>query len=160
MLFVVKTTWNKAHSILFYSILLNRLFRRRSKKEPKLRVTGLCEGNSPVTGEFPYKGPVTQKMFSFDGVVMISGWLGQFNHCCSPGSLGVQASATMLFIMQNKLIIVFCDEVFQLPVSFQCPQMMTKWYYIILNMIKIHFATHNESTMATITDHQILQVPL
>ena len=33
--------------------LLNRLFRRRSKKTPKLHVTGLCEGNSPVTGEFP-----------------------------------------------------------------------------------------------------------
>ena len=33
--------------------LLNRLFRRRSKKISKLCVTGLCEGNSPVTGEFP-----------------------------------------------------------------------------------------------------------
>ena len=33
--------------------LLNRFFRRRSKKTSKLRVTGLCEGNSPVTGEFP-----------------------------------------------------------------------------------------------------------
>ena len=33
--------------------LLNRLSRRRSKKTSKLRVTGLCEGNSPVTGEFP-----------------------------------------------------------------------------------------------------------
>ena len=33
--------------------LLNRLFRRRSKKTSKLRVTGLCEGNSPGTGEFP-----------------------------------------------------------------------------------------------------------
>ena len=32
---------------------LNRLFVRRSKKTSKLRVTGLCEGNSPVTGEFP-----------------------------------------------------------------------------------------------------------
>ena len=32
--------------------LLNRLFRRRSKKTSKLRVTGLCEGNSRVTGEF------------------------------------------------------------------------------------------------------------
>ena len=27
--------------------------RRRSKKTSKLRVSGLCEGNSPVTGEFP-----------------------------------------------------------------------------------------------------------
>ena len=33
--------------------LLSRLFRRKSKKTSKLRVTGLCAGNSPVTGEFP-----------------------------------------------------------------------------------------------------------
>ena len=33
--------------------LLNHLFRRRSKKTSKLCVTGLCAGNSPVTGEFP-----------------------------------------------------------------------------------------------------------
>ena len=36
-----------------HDCLLNRLFRRRPKKTSKLRVTGLCEGNSPVTGEFP-----------------------------------------------------------------------------------------------------------
>ena len=33
--------------------LLNRLLRQRSKKPSKHRVTGLCEGNSPVNGEFP-----------------------------------------------------------------------------------------------------------
>ena len=33
--------------------LLNRPFRRRSKKTLKLGVTGLCVGNSSVTGEFP-----------------------------------------------------------------------------------------------------------
>ena len=36
-----------------YDCLLNRLFRRRSKKTSKLRVTGLCEGKSTGTGEFP-----------------------------------------------------------------------------------------------------------
>ena len=36
-----------------HDCLLNRLFRRRSKKTSKLRVTGLCKGNSPGTGEFP-----------------------------------------------------------------------------------------------------------
>ena len=36
-----------------YDCLLNRLFRRRWKKTSKLRVTGLCAGNSPGTGEFP-----------------------------------------------------------------------------------------------------------
>ena len=33
--------------------LLNRLFRRRSKKTSMLRVTGLCEGNPTTTGRFP-----------------------------------------------------------------------------------------------------------
>ena len=33
--------------------LLNRLFRRKSNKTSKLCVTGLCAGNSLVTGEFP-----------------------------------------------------------------------------------------------------------
>ena len=36
-----------------HDCLLNRLFRHRSKKASKLRVTGLCAGNSPGTGEFP-----------------------------------------------------------------------------------------------------------
>ena len=36
-----------------HDYLLNRLFRRRSKKTSKLRATGLRTGNSPGTGEFP-----------------------------------------------------------------------------------------------------------
>ena len=36
-----------------HGCLLNRLLRRRSKKASKLGVAGLCEGNSPMTGEFP-----------------------------------------------------------------------------------------------------------
>ena len=43
--------------------LLNRLFRRRSKKTSRLRVIGLCAGNSPVTGEFP-----TQKASNAENV--------------------------------------------------------------------------------------------
>ena len=35
-----------------HDCLLNCVFRRRSKKTSKLRVTGLCAGNSPGTGEF------------------------------------------------------------------------------------------------------------
>ena len=34
--------------------LLNLLYRRRSKKTSKLRVTGLCAGNSPETGDTSY----------------------------------------------------------------------------------------------------------
>ena len=36
-----------------HECLLSRLIRRRSKKTSKLRVTGLCTGNSPETGAFP-----------------------------------------------------------------------------------------------------------
>ena len=36
-----------------HDCLLNRLFRRRSKKTSKLRATGLCDGNSSVIGGFP-----------------------------------------------------------------------------------------------------------
>ena len=46
-----------------HGCLLNRLFRRRSKKTSKLRVTG------PVNS--PHKGPVTREMFPFDDVIML-----------------------------------------------------------------------------------------
>ena len=46
-----------------HDCLLNRLLRRKSKKTSHLRVTGLCEGNSPVTGEFPTQKSVTRIMF-------------------------------------------------------------------------------------------------
>ena len=42
-----------ASQITSLTIVLNRLFWRRSKKTTRIRVTGLCAGNSPVTGEFP-----------------------------------------------------------------------------------------------------------
>ena len=57
-----------------HGCLLNRLFRRRSKKTSKRRVTGLCVGNSPVPVNSPHKGPVTRKMFPFDDVIMHIQW--------------------------------------------------------------------------------------
>ena len=53
-----------------YDCLLNRLFRRRWKKTPKLRVTGLCAGNSPVTSEFPAQMASNAEMFPFDDFIM------------------------------------------------------------------------------------------
>ena len=53
-----------------HGCLLNRLFGRRSKKTSKLRVTGLCGGNSPGPVNSPHKGPVTRNMFPFDDVIM------------------------------------------------------------------------------------------
>ena len=50
--------------------LLSRLFRRRSEKTSKFCVTGLCEGNSPVTDEFPAQMASNAEMFPFDDVIM------------------------------------------------------------------------------------------
>ena len=55
----------------------HHLFRRRSKKTSKLHVTGLYEGNPPVTGGIPSQRPVTQKMFPFDDVIMPCWWLSR-----------------------------------------------------------------------------------
>ena len=41
-------------------------------KHQKVRVTGLCVGNSPGPVNSPHKGPVTRKMFPFDNVIMIA----------------------------------------------------------------------------------------
>ena len=61
-----------------------------SKKTSKLRVTGLCEGNSPmtgeftaVTGEFPAQKPVTRNMFPFDDVIMKTGNIDVGDECPS-----------------------------------------------------------------------------
>ena len=70
-----------------HGCLLNRLFRHRSKKTSKLRVTGLCVGNSPGPVNSPHKGPVTRKMFPFDDVIMhvnliqLSNWPGSVHIC-------------------------------------------------------------------------------
>ena len=67
--------------------LLNRLFRCRSKKTAKLRVTGLCVGKSPGPVNSPHKGPVTRKMFPFDDVIMSRiciTWSNITRYCLQP----------------------------------------------------------------------------
>ena len=75
-----------------HDCLLSRLFRHRSKKTWKLRVTGLCEGNSPVTGEFFAQKPVTRKMLSFVSVIM------------SHAEIGIMTTVSFQFEFQLKWI--------------------------------------------------------
>ena len=82
--FPFKWRHNRRDGVLNYQphhCLLNRLFRRRSKKTSKFRVTGLCAVNSPGTGEFPHKWPVTRKMFPFDDVIMLQASLRCLMQC-------------------------------------------------------------------------------
>ena len=66
---VIMTTM--ASLITSLTVVTQRLFRRRSKKTSKLRVTGFCVGNSPWPVNSLHKGPVTRKMFPFDDVTML-----------------------------------------------------------------------------------------
>ena len=47
-----------------HDCVYSRLFRRRSKKTWKLRVTDLCTGNSPETGEFPLQRAINAENVS------------------------------------------------------------------------------------------------
>ena len=51
--------------------LLNHLCRRRSRKTSKLPVTGLCEGNSPVTDELPRQRASNKENAPFDDVIIM-----------------------------------------------------------------------------------------
>ena len=61
--FMLKKSILSAMHHQLHDCLLNRLFRRRSNKTSKLRVIGLCAGNSPVTSEFPAQMASNEESF-------------------------------------------------------------------------------------------------
>ena len=83
-----------------HGCLLNRSFRRRSKKTSKLHVTGLCVGNSPGPVNSPHKGPVTRKMFPFDDVIMLYARVVTRD---IPGLLAVRITAHRTALLGERL---------------------------------------------------------
>ena len=70
-----------------HNCLPKLLFSRRSKKTSKLRATGLCEGNSPVTDEFPAQRASNTENVSIwwlhhhrDSIVVESPWFNRFQY--------------------------------------------------------------------------------
>ena len=60
-----------ASQITSLTIVFSTVYsRRRSKKISKLRVTGLCAGNSPGPVNSRHKGPLTRKLVPFDDVII------------------------------------------------------------------------------------------
>ena len=53
--------------------LLNRLFRRRSKKHQSSTSLAFVRGIQGGPENSPHKGPVTRKVFPFDDVIMVNG---------------------------------------------------------------------------------------
>ena len=109
-----------------HGCLLKRLYMRWSKKTAKLRVTGLCEGNSPGPVNSPHKGPITRKMFPFDDVIMSSQNHGPISRMIffhrsfiSLGTLIFSVSHSDTVIVQNvahdTIIVLSCHGI-----NFQC----------------------------------------
>ena len=82
--------------------LLNRVFRRRSKKTSKLRVTGLCAGNSPVTGEFPAQ-------MTHNAINVSIGWSHHLFLQCDAHFRGSTALEQLCnFLIFHNLIFCYC----------------------------------------------------
>ena len=97
-----------------YDCLFNRLFRRRSKRTSKLRVTGLCVGNSPGPVNSPHKGPVTRKMFPFDDVIMTLVKVRNSSFCRANYS-----ASQAIFIQFALVIFVMVYSRWLFPLSFR-----------------------------------------
>ena len=95
-----------------HDYLLNRYSRRRSRKTPKLRVTGLWEGNSPVTGEFPaQRASDTRKMLPFGDVIMVFHvmyfiWYSTLCHSIESCPLYAFIHVVDTFAFQTHIIVV------------------------------------------------------
>ena len=101
-----------------HDCLLNRLFRRRSKKTSKLRVTGLCVGNSPVTGEFPAQRASNAENVSIwcrlhTGMMSLHyNGLWQHSVCRLQGTTHVKPEQNGRHFLDDIFICIFLDERF------------------------------------------------
>ena len=60
-----------ASQITGLTIFYPTVYLGTDKENTKLHVTGVCAGNSPVTGEFPAQRASNEKKFPFDDVILI-----------------------------------------------------------------------------------------
>ena len=100
-----------------HDCLPNRLFRRRSKKTSKLRVSGLCAGNSPGTGEFPaqmssYAENVSIWWRHHEVVEWVSVWVRStvFPRCRGPYICRVSITYTLESVTYFTLIAIICRK--------------------------------------------------
>ena len=123
-----------------HDCLPNRLFRRRLKKTSKLRVTGLCVGNTPVTGKFP-----TQMANNAENVSI---W---WRHHTGRLSVAWRPHRSFFMVFENASLQGFCVGFFfiffsQLSLSKNNPR-LTQFY----THFKQHFwtlsqySTHSKS---------------
>ena len=122
-----------------YDCLLKGLFRRRSKKTSKLRVTGLCAGNSPVTGEFhAQRASYAENVSIWWRHHDFGDWLGgniPWSHT-SHNVIATNKGNSQLLYIQNDAIVLIIEN----SEHKRTPEVMTaenkirkKWHSIFSN---------------------------
>ena len=115
-----------------HDCLLNRLFRRRSKKTSRPCVTDLCAGNSPGTGEFPAQMASNAEMFPFDDVIVkIMSKRRRDLQCELPFyllNLNIVTVKEILFSCQIALIVFFKHK----PIPHKWKSLNNNWLHIAL----------------------------
>ena len=71
----------------------------RSKKTSKLRITGLCEENSPVIGEFPAQRASNAENVSIDDVIIITKVVAQNQMLLPTSSLSHVKFGIIVFLL-------------------------------------------------------------
>ena len=99
--------------------LLSRLFGRKSKKTSKLRVTGLCVGNSPVTGEFPAQTASNAEFFSI--------WWRHYVYITF-NKYGYAASTSFCLLCIDSLFCFVFVVRYQLSLSPELTLLTLVWY--------------------------------
>ena len=117
--------------------LLSCCFRHRSKKTSKLRVTGLCERNSTVTGEFP-----AQKTSDAENVSIrwrhhaILADYNLINNSMTLGDTAVRSSYTAVIRPMAMHILLSRRKPTKFsPCGFFTPSIQTWWIVEIINAI-------------------------
>ena len=91
---------------LRFDCLLNRLFRRGSKKTSKFHISGLFDGTPSLTDGFPSQGLATWKMFPFDDVIMCLLYPTQTHRAV--------LKALIMALVQKMYVLSFLDSTSQI----------------------------------------------
>ena len=128
--------------------LLNCSLMRRSKKTSKLRVTGLCAGNSPVTGEFPAQMASNAGNVSILWRHHVAYWPHLQNETLDSTAVSMAAICVLLFYYKSavvrlgvsivrRLIYGFISSwLLPLSVLCRCAERHFKWWiFFIISLI-------------------------
>ena len=111
-----------------HECFLNRSIRRRSKKTSKLRITGLCAGNSLGTGEFPAQ--------MANNAENVSIWWRHHDLIGQRSPVVIDRSFGWLDHLPQLVCLMYCNEHIKIPNSIK---MIDNWMTFPCGWLSMHF---------------------